>query len=132
MKWRDFMDYNSDALKEFAIWLGSLTTVVQADVIGQIRALCDLAASGELAFGEALAPIHRDPDLYELRWNFDGTLVRQYHAEPPEHLELLVKLHLHLKIVDGITQELVSELQNEQISYALMRYRAGESQTWSP
>ncbi|WP_243077345.1 hypothetical protein [Microbacterium sp. SS28] len=118
-------------MTEVLLWMSTLTTTVQEEVVGRILALCELAASGELHLGEDLQPIHRDPELYELRWNFGETLVRQYHAEPARLPQVLVKLHLHLKHLATESESLTTELQNQQIGYALLRYRAGERTDWA-
>ncbi|MFE4468915.1 hypothetical protein ACFRFH_08860 [Leifsonia sp. NPDC056824] len=128
----DFVDDDNDEVVSFFHWLGGLNEVDQELVIGRIKSLRELAAAGDLdEFDEdSLKPIRRDPDLYELRWDELGTLVRQYHGEPPTLPEDLINLHLHIKHISPTSQALTDDLQNQQISHAIMRYKGGESRNW--
>ncbi|MEN2739531.1 hypothetical protein ABCS02_17205 [Microbacterium sp. X-17] len=132
MSWLDFIDQDNEEVLSFYLWLQGLAEVDQELVIGRIRALRELAAAGEIdEFDEeSLVPIRRDPDLYELRWNELGTLIRQYHGEPPSRPEVLVNLHLHIKRISPTSEAVTEDLQNIEISHALMRYRGGESRSW--
>lgn len=132
MEWRDYVDYESEGATEVLLWMSTLVSAVQDEVVGRILALCELAAAGELEAGDDLQPIYRDPEVYELRWNFDDTLVRQYHAEPVRLPLVLAKLHLHLKHIATENDALTTELQNQQIAFALLRHRAGETRDWLP
>lgn len=132
LTWRDFLDHAHEEVLSFYLWLQGLNTVDQELVIGRIRALRELAAAGEIdEFDEdSLAPIRRDPDIYELRWRELGTLIRQYHGEPPSLPDALVNLHLHIKRVSPTSPALTQDMQNIQISYAQLRYRGGASRGW--
>lgn len=130
MEWRSYRDESHASVQEVASWLESLKPFVRDSLLGQIDALVELAAAGEIPFDEhaaddpkaPLKPIWDQPELYELRWTLLTKKLRQYHGEPPTIPDLLVDLHLHFK-GNGNTQ-------NEEISQALLRYRAGEMGSW--
>lgn len=68
---------------------------------GEIRALVAEAEDGELG-EEAWRAVARDPDLWELRWSWDGLLVRGYFHEPQMSPGQAVLAHVHVKeIVQG-------------------------------
>lgn len=81
--------------------------------------------------GDDIGPVRREPPhIYELRWRFGRDLYRLYFAEPPEFPNHLVALEFHHKMVHGLSQEDIDQDQNQAISRAQIRYRAGESQNW--
>lgn len=130
MEWRSFRDDGHASVEEVAAWLESLKPFVRESLLGQIDALVELAATGEIVFDPnaqddpkaPLKPIWDQPELYELRWTLLSKKLRQYHGEPASHPDLLVDLHLHFK-GNGNTQD-------QEISQAVLRYRAGERGVW--
>ena len=129
LEWLDFDD--DEAERPFLEWLLSLPEVDRDLTIGRIIALRQLAASGEIVDGDTrhIKPIRRDPEMWELRWSEAGALIRQYHAEPSELPRCLVRLHVHLKEI-ARTEPETTHLQDIEISWAMLRYRAGESSLW--
>ena len=90
------------------------------------------AARGELFDGDTLAPVSRDPALWEIRWRFGGERdqFRQYHHEPPSAPGWLVALRFHRKTwVDGDPDETAS-MQNAEIDIATARLTAGRNTMW--
>jgi hypothetical protein len=133
MRWLEYQD--DDDPEEVAVlrWLLSLGEVDRELVIGRIQGLRELAALGEIEDGdeERLKPVRLDPDLWELRWNELGTLLRQYHGEPAALPDALVNLHMHVKRITRSRRQ-TDALQDQRISFAFMRYRAGERKAWTP
>ena len=132
-EWIDFIDYANEFVLEFHNWILGLSEFDRELVIGRILGLREIAANGEIDNddGKTLKPIRLDPDLFELRWDELGTLIRQYHAEPRLLPNSLIMLHMHMKHVAPESESLTRELQDQQISWALMRYRAGETRLWT-
>ncbi len=131
--WREYVDEHHDSTIELTDWIESLQPFAQSSVLGQIDALLDLAASGQIHAGDEskLRPIRRDPDLYELKWKLLSKAVRQHHAEPPHYPDDLVKLHVHIKSMRKTSAE-TRAAQDMEISQAQFRYVAGESSEWTP
>jgi hypothetical protein len=131
--WRDYLDEHHDSTTELTDWIESLPPFAQSSVLGQIDALFELAASGQIQIGDEgkLRPIRRDPDLYELKWKLLSKAVRQYHAEPPQYPDDLVKLHIHIKSMRK-TSAGTRAAQDMEISQAQLRYVTGESSEWTP
>lgn len=50
--------------------------------LAAIKQRLGAAARGELTFDEDLKPVARDPELWEIRWEFEGVQWRLYHGEP--------------------------------------------------
>lgn len=131
MTWRDFDDDTAPAIEEFVEWFTSLAPFNQTVLRGQIAALRQLAANGEIDFGddEMLKPVSF-PDIYELKWTFLTTKIRQYHGEPGSQPDDLIRLHMHIKKhVDG-DYEAEKALQSQEISQAALRYAGGVSSNW--
>lgn len=135
LTWLDYFQFNHESVVELEKWLADLPEVVRESFEGQIEALRDLAAKGEIGpLDETeLKPVVRHPELFELRWRFKHrkkkTNVRQYHGEPDSLPDTLVSTHRHIKRVDG-TEEEVETWQNHEMAYAKLRYRAGETSGW--
>lgn len=116
-------------------WLGDLPELVRESFEGQIEALRDLAAKGEIGpLDETkLKPVVRHPELFELRWRFKHRKkkanVRQYHGEPASSPDKLVSTHRHIKRLDG-TEEEVKTRQNHEMAHAKLRYVVGERSGW--
>jgi len=87
------------------------------------------AASGTLTRGSKLKKVRSQPDLWEIRWKFDGVPWRMYHAEPPSEPNLLLALKFHRKVVSG-TQFSIRRKQNRQMSEAAERYKSGQGYRW--
>ncbi len=90
----------------------------------EVRQRLKRAANGLLApESDDVVPIHMDPDLWEIRWQWDGGRqpFRLYHAEPPSSPTQLVALHAHFKRVDGSPQE-IKAAQDAAIREAIRRY----------
>lgn len=132
--WVDAQDPSHDNVVQLLRWILSLPEAERLDVIGRITALRNLAADGLIDDGddELLDAIRRNPDVWELRWNFDGVLVRQYHAEPAEAPSELIDLHAHIKEIFPNDQQAIDDSQDVQISQGLFRYKIYRgSRRWS-
>lgn len=126
------MDDDHEEVVRLTEWLLSLPETVMEECIGRIQALNALAAQRLVPRADDdLQPIVRDPDLWELRWNFgDNIPVRQYHGEPPELPEALIKLHMHMKDTSTGDTQTINQAQNTQILYAKFRYMGGRHARW--
>jgi hypothetical protein len=135
LTWVDYFQLDHESVIALEKWLADLPEVVRESFEGQIDALRDLAAKGEIGpLDETrLKPVIRHPELFELRWRFKRgkkkTNVRQYHGEPSSLPDKLVSTHRHIKRVDG-TEDEVQTWQNQEMAHAKLRYRAGESSDW--
>lgn len=134
--WHDYVDVLRPDVVEFDGWLSSLPDVVREVYEGEIDALHEMAADGEIdeTDDQKFEPVQRFPDIFELKWRFrrpgSRTVhLRQYHAEPSELPRYLIKLHLHLKDTSGPKQD-VRDRQNQQMAYARLRFVAGQSANW--
>ena len=135
LEWRSYRDEKNHSVAAVGAWLSSLNEYQRESAIGDILALRDQAAAGQLVEGDEddfvnIKPVRRDPDLFELRWSLFGKHLRQYHAEPKRFPRLLVDLHLHIKHIDYKSRRRTTRAQEIEISYALFRYRVGDSQEW--
>ena len=135
LEWQPFRDEGHPSVQAVGAWLGSMSQLDREAAVGDILALRALAANGAIVEGEdegyaSLKPIRRDPDLFELRWYMFGKHVRQYHAEPPEMPIKLIDLHLHLKTIVPRDDAATRSAQDEEISWAQMRYFGGKSRQW--
>lgn len=131
LTWVDYVDSAHPSPIELDDWIDSLAPFARDSVLGQIDALRDLAAEGGIRDGDEsrLKPIARDPDMYELRWKLLNKAVRQYHAEPRSLPTTLVKLHIHIK-KSGASKVETKNLQNSEISQAILRHRGGIASHW--
>lgn len=131
LEWRIFLDEDSDGCRSLAAFLMTLSEADRELAVGSILALRELAAKGEIPEDDdAIGPVRIDPDLFELRWDMFGALVRQYHAEPQALPDVLVLLHMHQKHLATESDSLTKEMQDQEISYAALRYAAGEKRAW--
>lgn len=132
--WHDF-PADEAAILEIKQWLESLPEAVRAEAAGQIISLRKLASTGELReydkaarTGEVRHVASADT-MWELRWDIDGTLLRQYHGEPRHLSDHLISTHFHVKMIMG-TQEETDRLQQVEIDKARNRYSAGSPVNW--
>jgi hypothetical protein len=132
LEWVKYVDDDHEEVIRLTRWLMTLPQAVMEECIGRIQALNERAAQGLVPrTDDDLCPIARDPDLWELRWNFgDNIPVRQYHGEPAELPDSLVRLHMHMKDTSSDDAQVINEAQNIQISYAILRYMAGRQGRW--
>lgn len=134
-EWRDFIQWDHPSVRDMGAWLSSLAPADLADVQESMEALRQLAAGGEIEAGneDELGPCSVDPVIWELKWTFFGQHIRQYHAEPTSHPELLVALHMHTKPQDTSVPAVwlaVKEQQDQEMSHAKLRYMAGRNSDW--
>jgi hypothetical protein len=136
LTWQDDWDDEHASVKELEDWLASLTETVRTLRLGEIEALRELAASGDLVLGETekFEPVASFPHLFELKWRFRRAgkkplHVRQYHIEPDEHPAWLVAVHRHIKGTHG-GKTAVQERQNVEISQAQLRAVGRRSAAW--
>ncbi len=135
LTWIDYIQLDHESVTELEQWLMSLPELVRESFEGQIEALRDLAAKGEIGpLDETkLKPVVRHPELFELRWRFrhrkKKTNVRQYHGEPSRLPDSLVATHRHIKRLEGSEAE-IETWQNEEMAFAKLRFRAGEKSDW--
>lgn len=119
LQWLSYVDESHAEVQKLAAFWAGLEPWAAEHELGAIAALLDLAANGKLIYSTQpstpIKPIRTDPDLYELRHTALAKKLRFYHAEPPKHPDLLVRLHEHIKIDD--------DHQQKQIDYAASRYR---------
>jgi len=96
-----------------------------------IQSLLDAAALGELdGESEQFDPVWSNPDLWELKWTFpDGSMWRQYHAEPDELPGHLVAMLFHEKDLSGTSAD-IKDRQNACIDTAHARYIDGAGWSW--
>jgi len=87
------------------------------------------AANGTLTRGDKLDKVGSQPDLWEIRWQFNGAPWRMYHAEPIREPNMLLALKFHEKRIMG-TQFCIRQEQNREMQDAAVRYRAGQSYRW--
>lgn len=136
LKWVDYFQMDHVSVIELEKWFADLPETVRESFEGQIDALRDLAARGEIGpLDETkLKPVLRHPELFELRWRFKyrkkKTHVRQYHGEPSSAADKLVSTHRHIKRLDGTDDE-VKEWQNFEMAHAKLRYVAGQPSGWT-
>lgn len=122
LTWLEWVDDTHESVIALTDWIQSLHPSRQNEIVSRIEALCGKAARGELVVGDVwIEPIVSDPVMYELRWTLFTKVVRQYHAEPDEYPNHLVKLHLHIK-ADTARREASSRSQQEEIEWAIERY----------
>lgn len=63
-----------------------------------------------------------EPWLWELRLEVDGWLLRQFHAEPKEHPQLLVAVKAYSKVVTGKDKQTLRDEQDAEIKEGAARY----------
>jgi hypothetical protein len=132
LDWYDYSDPAHPAVMDLDAWVSSLAPFAQASVLGQIDALMELAAEGKIVIGDdsRLVPIRTNPDIYELKWTLLSKKVRQYHAEPPSHLDSLLKLNIHIKQFVPNDYTATKGLQDAEILQAALRYLVGKPSNW--
>ena len=118
MTWHDHVDPEHPSVVALDEWLASLPTFARAHEEGEIDALFEAAAYGELwesaDASTPIKPIHYHPDVYELRRKALKKALRFYHGEPEKYPRHLIKLHRHIKTS--------AKLQQIEIEYAASRY----------
>ncbi len=133
LKWLDYIDYTNKSVMAFWDFTNSLPEIRRLDVIAMIESLKERASLGQIpADSWQIQNITLYPELHELKWRFRGYPtfhVRQYHTEPIQLSENLLALHIHLKDVSGSELE-IKTAQNQEISFAKMRYVAGRINNW--
>jgi hypothetical protein len=118
--------------------------VVRAEVIAVFNALdqpekiaryaeykqrLSAACRGVLQFDEEIKPIHRVPDLWELKWSHADAEYRLYFGEPPSQPGVLVLLHFHVKEIHN-TVEQTNAAQDLHINMAARRFALGTAYNW--
>lgn len=125
--WHPYVDQEHPGPRGIVEWLDGLSDFNRNHVEGQIDDLYDAAAMGELQDSgdekTPIKPIHRDPELYELRMKQLTTKLRFYHGEPSIMPATLVSVHEHIKTS--------SREQQREISHAARRYMRGRSRYWA-
>ena len=87
------------------------------------------ATRGELTFDEELKPVARDPDLWEIGWDFDDDgQWRMYHGEPAMAPGWLIGLRFHRKLVGSAGAARAA--QNGEMDVASRRFAEGRSWRW--
>ncbi|GAA4657787.1 hypothetical protein GCM10025779_24300 [Arthrobacter cryoconiti] len=133
--WRDYADWEHSSTQELGTWLAALSIQDRESVQESVEALRQLAAGGELEEGceDELGPCSVDPVIWALKWTFLDRHIRQYHAEPTDHPELLVSLHIHTKprntAAPGVWATVKAQ-QDLEMSQAKLRYLSGASSEW--
>ncbi len=83
------------------------------------------AAAGKLHPPDELKPVRTEPLLWEVRWDFDGRLLRLYHAEPRKAPKTLLALLYHWKRDQGTPTE-IDDAQEAEMVRAGDRYRRSD------
>lgn len=126
MEWRDHIDVSNPSVVSMDTWFARLPVFEQNHQQGECEELFEAAAAGELwDSGDEttpIKPINSDPDVYELRRKALNKALRFYHAEPAVLPMSLVALHRHIK-TDSAGQQ-------QEIDFAVERYRSGAAVNW--
>ncbi|MEV7762246.1 hypothetical protein [Curtobacterium flaccumfaciens] len=134
MAWIAYEDDDNFQTKAALTRIIRLPDIDRELVLGQMVALRELAAEGGIEEGDddSLRPIHDEPEMWELRWQFPelDLLLRQYHGEPYELPRNLVSLHLHEKVIVRGNDAAIEELQDIEISQAKLRFEVGKPSEW--
>lgn len=142
LEWRDFIDLSHPSVQALESWLMTLSEGDRELAEAEIDGLRDDAARGILPtkIMEQIKYIATGGgEIWELRWSLAygrgrATQVRQHHAEPATHPELLVSLHRHIKAVPGRGAKLsptqIRAQQNTEIRHAAQRYKSGRATDW--
>jgi hypothetical protein len=96
--------------------------------LAAIKQRLGAAARGELTFDEDLKPVARDPELWEIRWEFEGVQWRLYHGEPALAPGWLIGLRFHRKSVGTDIETRLA--QNGEIDIASRRFTQGRLWHW--
>lgn len=127
MTWVDFVDPVHPSVNDLDQWLHGLSPFARVHEEGEIEALMEAAAAGQLwDSGDAtthIKPIRENPEVFELRRSALSKKLRFYHGEPAELPRGLVALHRHIKTNDAA--------QQAEIEYAAGRYQDGRTTLWS-
>jgi len=129
-RWIDHLDRDHRSYQHFDGWRRGLPTVLADDVLAQIEAREELAAAGRLTKGSTkfVEPVREFPGLVELKWDFfeEKTRkkrdVRQYHGEPAEPSDALVRVHLHVKRTFGLLPRAIQAFQRKEFRAANARF----------
>lgn len=126
MDWHDYTDPSDPSIAALEAWLNGLAPFARNAELGRIDDLMEAAARGELEDSgderTPIKPVHKDPELYELRHRALKHQLRFYHGEPREFPTTLVAVHRHIK--DS------SRNQEQEIRKAAARYLAGRGSLW--
>jgi len=99
--------------------------------LAELRALIREAEDGALN-APSWRPVARNPDLWELRWEWalSHVLVRCYFHEPPSHPSETVVAKAHVKDVSPAASAQINNLQDQHIDEAGRRVVAGTGWAW--
>lgn len=97
------------------------------EVLGRMRS----AAKGNVPDNPRIVePVRRNPDLWELKWDFAKLgKFRMYHAEPGSNPDM-VALRFHLKDTSSKDDDVVERLQNAEMDTAGERFTSGVKSRW--
>ena len=88
------------------------------------------ASDGQLSDG-SWKPVSRDPELWELRWQWDdGSQLRGYFHEPPLEPDSTILAKVHRKLIIPRDDPETKRLQNASIDEAGIRIRSGKPHRW--
>lgn len=77
-----------------AALMQSATVTEETMRLAEVKARLKRAAAGRLTPRDEIKPVHLNPDLWEIVWDFGGlSQLRMYHAEPGSHSLLALRLH---------------------------------------
>lgn len=132
-RWLTYWDTQHDDVQEVVAWLRQLPRWVRLDALTQLDARMRAVLEGSVRpndAGEPLKKIGKHPEMFELRWDLEGTFVRQYHGEPAgDDISLFVRTHIHLKADHG--ELTAGEHQEAAMRSAADRYVTGKREGWS-
>lgn len=134
LRWHRFQEQDGTAVVDdelSAAFPPSLPHAVRKARYASYMSLIELAAKGGLDVeDDRFDPVSRDPTLWELRWVFeDGSLWRQYHAEPASAPGYLVAMLFHQKAIGGSNNE-TRAAQDARIDAASKHYVYGHTWKW--
>ena len=130
LTWIYYKGNDGDLIEEIRNVVDDLALPTDRElVLGLVSEKNELAASGDLADSDDIKPVSFDPEVWELRYEFNGLLYRLYFAEPYTHPHHLVALKFHVKTVDEAEQE-IKDAQSAEMAAACIRFNAGEKNNW--
>lgn len=99
--------------------------------LNEFKALIAEAQEGVLD-EENWVPVRRNPDLWELRWRWDGTRIaaRGYFHEPTVLFFETILAKVHTKDVSSGHKSTIAKLQNEAMDEAGKRVIDGRDTKW--
>lgn len=123
--WQDYVEPGGERLAENeldeCLQRGCRTQADYDMCVEEVAARKRRASAGRLQPPHAATPVRIVPLLWEIRWDFDGRLLRLYHAEPRRAPQVLLALLYHWKDTSG-SQAAIDAAQDAEMLRAGDRY----------